>query len=117
MPRTLFRFMQAACAIYALILLGGCATNGSKIDPWEKTNRVFYNINDGMDRYALKPLADGYVKVVPKPIRTGLGNGFDNLGYFNVILNDFLQGKCDQGWSDSGRMLVNSTIGIAGFFD
>src|SRR6185312_347800 len=83
----------------------------------EKTNRAFYNFDDGLDRVLLKPMADVYVKVIPQPIRTGLGNGFDNLAYGNVILNDFLQGKLQQGLNDTGRMAVNSTIGIAGFFD
>ena len=104
------------CAGWALMLLGGCATTGN-IDPWEKTNRVFYNFDDGLDRVLLKPVSDFYVKVVPAPIRTGLTNGFDNLGYGNVILNDFLQAKWKQGLDDTGRMAVNSTIGIAGFFD
>jgi phospholipid-binding lipoprotein MlaA len=101
----------------ALIVLGGCAGSGGNIDPWEKTNRAFYNFDDGLDRVLLKPVSDFYVKVVPQPIRTGLGNGFDNLGYGNVILNDFLQAKWVQGLGDVGRMAVNSTIGIAGIFD
>jgi len=98
-------------------MLTGCAADHGNIDPWEKTNRAFYNFDDGLDRVLLKPMADVYVKVIPQPIRTGLGNGFDNLAYGNVILNDFLQGKLQQGLNDTGRMAVNSTIGIAGFFD
>jgi len=101
----------------ALGLLGACASDQKNPDPWEKTNRVFYKVDDAMDKWALKPAADAYVKVVPKPVRTGLGNGFDNLGYFNVIVNDFLQGKWEQGWSDAGRMGINSSLGIAGIFD
>ena len=97
----------------AFCLCGGCASGPNKADPWEKTNRFIYNVNDGIDRVALKPAADAYMKVVPKPIRTGIGNGFDNLIYFNVILNDFLQGKWDQGLGDAGRMAANSTVGIA----
>jgi phospholipid-binding lipoprotein MlaA len=109
---------QAAVILLGVIctLCTGCAGN-SKNDPFEKTNRAMYNFNDGVDRYALKPLADGYTKIIPRPIRNGVGNGFDNLVYFNVIANDFLQGKGNQGLSDTGRMAVNSTVGIAGFFD
>ena len=107
----------ALLLLAALAGLTGCASTGSKVDPWEKSNRFFYQANDSLDRYALKPLADGYVKVVPQPVRNGIGNGFANLEYGNVILNDFLQARWNQGWSDSGRMLVNSTVGIAGFFD
>ena len=58
-----------------------------------------------------------YVKVIPKPIRSGIGNGFDNLIYFNVVFNDFLQAKWGQGLGDFGRMAANSTIGIGGIFD
>jgi len=103
-------------AVAAASLCGGCA-GAPPNDPWEKTNRFIYNVNDGFDRAALKPVADAYVKVVPKPIRTGLGNGFDNLVYFNVIVNDLLQGNWGQGLGDAGRMAANSTVGIAGVFD
>jgi phospholipid-binding lipoprotein MlaA len=98
-------------------LLGGCTAGPNKADPWEANNRKFYDMNEGLDKAVFKPLSDGYVAVVPKEARNGLSNAFENLGYFNVILNDFLQGKWEQGWSDSGRMTVNSTIGIAGIFD
>ena len=102
--------------ILAAGMLGGCATNQGA-DPWEKTNRAFYDFNEGLDRVALKPLSDGYTQVVPKPVRTCIGNGFDNMGYPNVILNDFLQAKWQQGWSDAGRMAVNTTVGVAGVLD
>ena len=106
--------MSAVCVVG---LLGGCSSKPGNIDPLQGMNRFFYDVNNGLDRYVLKPAADGYVKIVPKPIRTGLGNAFDNLIYGNVIVNDFLQGKWEQGFSDTGRMAVNSTIGIAGIFD
>src|SRR5690349_21664759 len=82
-----FDLRWVALAILGLASLGGCASGGG-VDPWEKTNRFFYQLNDGIDKYALKPAADGYVKVVPQPIREGLDNAFNNLDYFNVILND-----------------------------
>jgi phospholipid-binding lipoprotein MlaA len=95
----------------------GCASGPSNPDPWEKTNRVMYNVTDDVDRVAIKPVADFYAKVVPRPIRGGISNFFENLVYFNVILNDFLQGKGDQGLGDTGRMAANSTIGIGGILD
>lgn len=101
----------------ALSMCGGCASGPHNADPLEKTNRIIYKFNDALDFVAIKPLADGYVKVIPKPIRTGIGNGFDNLVYFNVVLNDLLQGKCRQGLGDFGRLAVNSTVGIGGIFD
>ncbi len=112
-----WRTRAVVLLILAAGLSGGCANGPNPADPWEKTNRSIYNLNEGIDRVALKPLADGYTKVIPKPIRTGIGNGFDNLIYFNVVFNDLLQAKWNQGLGDAGRMAVNSTIGIAGIFD
>jgi len=103
-------------ALFCVSLLPGCAV-GPGPDPWEKTNRAFYNFNDKLDRYALKPVSDAYVKVTPQVVRTSFSNALDNLLYFNVILNDFLQGKFGQGLSDSGRMAANSTAGLGGLFD
>lgn len=101
------------------LLLSGCAhthKNGA-YDPLEKVNRGIYAINDAVDRVALTPLAKGYTKLTPKPLRTMVSNFFDNVGYLDTILNDFLQGKGKQGVSDLARFLVNSTIGIGGLFD
>jgi phospholipid-binding lipoprotein MlaA len=98
-------------------LCGGCAAGPNKADPWEKTNRGIYNFNEGLDRVVLKPVADGYVKVIPKPIRNGIGNGFDNLIYFNVVFCDLLEAKWGQGLGDFGRFAINSTVGIGGIFD
>jgi len=112
-----FRGVQVILLGFVSLTVCGCASGPNKADPWEKTNRFIYNVNDGIDRVALKPAADVYVKVVPSPIRSGIGNGFANLVYFNVVVNDFLQGKGGQGWGDAGRMAVNSTIGIGGIFD
>jgi phospholipid-binding lipoprotein MlaA len=106
----------AVLALCCLATLTGCAGN-NPVDPYENVNRFFYNFNSGLDRYALKPLSDGYVKIIPPFIRTSLGNGFDNLGYFNVVFNDLLQGKTGQGLGDFGRMAVNSVVGIGGLFD
>jgi len=110
------RWTSLVC-LSAASLLGGCAAGPNPIDPYEKTNRSLYNFNEGLDRFVLKPMADFYVGVFPRPIRIGLGNAFDNLVYGNVIFNDFLQGKWGQGWGDFGRFAVNSTVGIGGIFD
>lgn len=102
------------------VLFSGCATTQDGInndDPIESTNRVFFDVNETLDKHLLKPVAEAYVNVTPAPVRTGITNFFNNLGYLNVILNDFLQGKFNQGITDSLRFLYNSTFGIAGFFD
>src|SRR5690348_1849936 len=101
-----------ACAVAVLLAAalmgGGCQSSGNPVDPWEKTNRSFYKFNDGLDRVALAPLSKAYLKYIPKFIRDGIGNGFENLGYADVILNDYLQGQWKQGWDDTKRMAINS---------
>jgi phospholipid-binding lipoprotein MlaA len=105
----------------ALALAGGCASQTPKgdgdPDPLEPANRAFYGFNEGLDRALVKPIAEAYEKITPAPARTAVTNFFDNLLYLNVIVNSFLQGKFNQGVSDTGRFLVNSTLGLGGLFD
>jgi len=102
-------------------LLTGCATvaspTGETQDPIEPVNRSVYTFNEYLDRYVGKPVADGYVFVTPEFARQGVTNFLDNVRYLNVILNGFLQGKVKQGFSDTGRFLVNTTVGVGGLFD
>src|SRR6266513_2880657 len=104
-------------ALAIVLIGGGCAHNPKNPDPFHKVNRFFYKVNDGLDKILLKPAMDVYTKVVPKPVRHGLGNFFDNLGYGNVILNDMLQGHIKDGFAGMGRMAVNTTVGVGGVFD
>lgn len=90
---------------------------GENPDPWEKFNRSVYRFNDTLDRYALRPVAKGYKKVTPAPVRTGVTNFFNNLRSPIVVLNDVLQGKVRQAGKDTARFVVNSTIGIVGLWD
>ncbi len=109
---------KVAMPLVVFVLLGGgCAQNPKNPDPFVKCNQFFYKVNDGLDKVLLKPASNVYTKVVPRPVRHGLGNFFDNLGYGNVILNDFLQGHIKDGFGSVGRMAVNSTVGVAGVFD
>lgn len=102
-----------------LSLLGACAHSppDDPEDPLESVNRVVYSFNDKLDKYALRPTAKGYVAVVPSPVRQGVNNFFANLFYPKVIISNFLQGKPRNGFSDTGRFLVNTTIGLLGIFD
>jgi len=101
------------------VFLSGCVTTqeADPTDPLEDVNRSFYGFNDGLDRHFVKPVAEGYKNITPSLFRTSVTNFFDNLAYLNVILNDFLQGKIGQFLQDSGRFIINSTIGLAGLFD
>lgn len=109
---------RALLAVFALTL-SACAHNSpyEPQDPFESVNRPIYAFNMTADRYVLRPIAKGYVAVVPSPVRTGVANFFDNLFYPTVIVNDLLQGKFVQATRDSGRFVLNSTYGLAGFLD
>lgn len=93
------------------------AGDAPESDPWEGYNRAMYSFNSAVDRYTLRPLAKGYVYVTPKFVRTGVTNVFNNVGEVPNILNGVLQGQPGQATKDTGRLLINSTIGLAGLFD
>lgn len=86
-------------------------------DPYEDWNRKFYAFNDALDKAILAPAAQVYVEVTPEPARIGVHNFFDNLAYPEVFINDFLQGKMEQGFDDVGRFIINSTFGLGGIID
>ncbi|MCF7223803.1 MlaA family lipoprotein [Marilutibacter chinensis] len=86
-------------------------------DPWERYNRPMHRFNNAVDRTVARPLARGYVKVVPRPLRLGVSNFFNNLGQPVSAINALLQGKPKQAGQSLGRFLLNSTLGIGGIFD
>ncbi|HSP58441.1 MAG TPA: VacJ family lipoprotein [Halomonas sp.] len=108
--------------VLALSLLSGCATSGQveerhPDDPWEGFNRKVFVFNDTIDRYALKPLAQGYRFITPAPVETGVGNFFSNLGEIRTALNSVLQAKPSNAGIATSRFLINSTVGIGGLWD
>lgn len=110
------------CLMMGLVIgMTGCATTGetttNKDDPYENINREIYGFNDKVDDYVAKPVADTYKKVTPDIVETGVSNFFNNLKGINTVLNDLLQAKFEQGGRDTGRFLMNSTLGMAGIFD
>jgi phospholipid-binding lipoprotein MlaA len=112
--------MRAAPLVLVALLAAGCASTPGRTtnnDPYEGFNRGVYKFNDTLDRAALKPIAKGYRKVTPSFVRTGIGNVISNLEYPGTFVNQFLQGKWVLGFRDTGRFLINSTLGVAGIFD
>lgn len=87
------------------------------VDPYESANRKTYSFTDSIDRFILEPVADVYIDYVPYAIQRPVSNFYRNLSYPNVALNAFLQGKFRQGFEDSLRFVINSTIGIFGLAD
>ncbi|WP_460713726.1 MlaA family lipoprotein [Lysobacter terrae] len=102
---------------YADPNLPAAAEMPGTFDPWEKYNRRMHRFNNAVDRRIAKPLARGYVKVVPRPLRLGVSNFFNNLSQPLTMVNSLLQGKPKQASQSLGRFLLNSTVGVAGIFD
>ena len=103
------------------IVLAGCAGTQSRNtdpenDPWEGFNRKVFAFNDGLDKVA-RPIAVGYDKIMPDPFQRGVGNFFRNLDSPVTYLSQVLQGKFGESVTTIGRFLVNSTVGVLGFFD
>jgi len=111
------RVKSIAVAIAAVGLLTGCATSGNPKDPIEGFNRAMFAFNEGLDSAIVKPVAKGYEAVLPSPIRTGVTNFFSNIEDLFVGVNNLLQGKVPQAFSDLGRVVINSTVGLLGVID
>lgn len=103
--------------LISTLLLTGCAAAHNPIDPLEPLNRGVYRFNDTLDKAVIKPLAQGYIAVIPTAGKIMVSNFFSNLDDVVVTTNDFLQFKLVQGFSDGMRFLVNSTIGVFGLVD
>ena len=98
--------------------LSGCATSGGNpADPLEPFNRAMFSFNDTVDGAVIKPVAKGYRAVLPGVVRSGVSNFFANLEDVWICMNNLLQGKFEEGFQDFGRVIFNSTLGIAGIFD
>lgn len=107
--------VAAACIA---VLASGCAsTPRNPDDPLEGYNRAMFSFNEGVDKAIAKPVAQVYEKVTPKPVKTGVHNFFSNLTDPWIGLNNLLQGKPGEAFSDWMRFLFNTTFGIAGLFD
>ena len=89
----------------------------SQNDPFEEINQITHKINNGVDKTFAYPLATAYVNVMPDKLETGVSNFVANYEDVNIGINNLLQGKVKEGFSDVLRLFINSTIGILGFFD
>lgn len=117
----------AALLLLTVFALGACATPPTDPaaraefdktnDPLEPLNREVLDFNLFIDRIALKPVAQGYVAVVPEIGRDAIRHFLDNLGEPIVFANDLLQGQFKRAHDTFGRFLTNSTLGIGGMID
>lgn len=93
------------------------ASGINAIDPYEDFNRVTHRFNETLDDYVARPAATLYHNAMPDPLEKGVVNVFRNLDEITNIFNDVLQGKFAQAVNDSGRFIINTTIGVGGLFD
>ena len=85
-------------------------------DCFEPLNRATFALNQGLDKVIFKPVAKAY-RVLPSPVRSGTSNALDNLSSFVTIPNNILQGDFAKAGVNTGRLVLNTTVGIFGIFD
>lgn len=110
---------NTALALTAAGLITGCATGPDRKpgDPFEPMNRAIFTFNDNVDRYVAVPVAKGYQKVTPQPLRTAVSNFFSNLGDLTNAANALLQLKITDATEDVMRFTMNTVFGLGGLLD
>lgn len=113
------RLAMGLALVAGLLLSTGCATRpgGDPRDPIEPFNRSVAKFNDAADRVVLKPIATGYVQLVPDLVRTGVNNFFSNLGDAWTFVNTVLQLKPQEAGETAIRFGVNTLFGLGGLLD
>ena len=117
--------MRARALIFLLFALGlpACATTPpspealAANDPYEATNRDTLVLNGKIDRYIVVPTVAVYFVLVPPGGRRGVHNFLGNISKPTIFINDLLQGEFKRGSQTAGRFLINTTLGLGGFFD
>jgi phospholipid-binding lipoprotein MlaA len=105
-------------AALALVAASGCATTATDPrDPFEGFNRAMYAFNDGLDEAVMKPVSRAYKAVAPDPLRNMVRNFFSNIDDIFNGLNNVLQGKFLDGWTDWARFAFNTLFGVFGIND
>ena len=90
--------------------------SGEVKDCFESVNRATFKFNQVLDGVIFEPIAKAY-RVLPSPVRAGTGNALDNLSSLITIPNNVLQGDLKKAGINTGRFILNTTIGIVGIFD
>lgn len=97
--------------------LPGEASNAPTPDPLSGFNEAMFNFNLKLDDWILHPVASGYATVAPEPVRDSVGNFFDNVRVIPRLANNLFQAKFAEAGVEVARFGINSTLGVAGFFD
>ncbi|MCA9502662.1 MAG: VacJ family lipoprotein [Myxococcota bacterium] len=86
-------------------------------DPLEETNRGVFAFNQQVNKWILDPITEAYRWAVPKPGRDAIYRFFTNLGSTKTLVNDVLQLEWKDASVTTARLVINTSVGIAGFFD
>lgn len=109
--------------LLALGLLAGCNTPPEghdpniPFDPFEERNRSNHEINRTLDRAFVRPAGNGYVEVIPRPVRKGVSNFSSNLALPGIVVNNLLQGRIGKAGQNTLRFALNTTLGFGGVLD
>jgi len=106
--------------LFAIFIISGCTTlKGlpNPDDPLESYNRSMFKFNQTVDKYTLKPVAEGYQYIMPEFASLGVSNFFNNLDDIVVFFNQILQFKPADALETSARVVFNTTFGILGLID
>ncbi len=111
-----------ACALRGallVLLLSGCAAPAgvTEWDPWEGFNRKVFWFNERLDEYALEPAARGWRAITSQGVRESVADFGDNLRFPLHLVNNLLQLELGDALQCTARFVVNTTVGVLGFFD
>lgn len=122
------RFFSVALAAAVVLMTAGCASTGANqeavmvgdeqvSDPMEGLNRGVFAFNEAVDKGVVEPVARGYRYVAPKPVRNSVRNFLRNLKSPIVMGNELLQGDLEGFANATGRLFINTLLGVGGLFD
>ena len=113
-------FLFRCLCLLTVLFSSGCATiegPPNPDDPFESFNRSMFEFNEGFDKYAFKPAAQGYNFIMPNIASKGVSNFFSNIDDIVVFFNQLLQFKFQPALATSARFVFNSTFGLLGLID
>ena len=112
------RIILTLMFLLATLMISVNQTHAEEVqDPYQGINRAVHRFNLLLDDYIARPSAVVYASIMPSPVEKGIANIFSNLDEITNVANDLLQGKFAQAANDSGRFLINSTLGVGGLFE
>lgn len=112
------RLIATFTTLASSLMLVSCIHKGpNPDDPYESINRSIYKFNTAFDATILKPSAKFYKAVLPAAIRASVNNFYNNIYMIPTVANDLLQGEVNYALRDTGRFMINSTLGLGGIFD